>query len=143
MLVRRDDHLRRVNLELQITARQIVGAQRLQIGVEFGPGVLVRFGVPAEPPAGIEVEQRAQSAFAEGLVANNPDLLDGGPFAFGDSEREVDPVAFDRRYSGHHLGSVKAAVDVLTLELLLGAIQHCLVEGAAVGKPGVTQRIAQ
>ncbi len=143
LLVRGNGDLGGIDLELQVAARQVVGAQGFDICIELGPRITVRLGVPAQPAAGVQIEQAAQCGLAEHLVADNADFLDLGDIAFGHAEGHVDPVALDRRDGGHHLGAVKAAVDVLPLELLLGAVCQCLVERPAIGEPDFAQRLLE
>ncbi len=95
LLVGRDRDLRRLDVELEVAAVQVVGAQRLEVGVELGARVAVGLGVPVEPAAVVEVEQALQRAFGEGLVADDADLADLRGRAFGDGEGDVDAVALD------------------------------------------------
>ena len=52
-----DGHLGRVNGKLQKTTRQIEGTEGFQIGIEPSTGVTIGPGVPAQPVAGVQVEQ--------------------------------------------------------------------------------------
>ena len=143
LLVRRDGNLGGLHTEFQIASLQIVGAQRLQVGIELVASVAVGLGVPAHPVACVLVEQVLERRFLEGLVAHNVDFVDLGRLTFGDGEGQVHSVALDRRHRGHHFSAIQAAVDVLALELLLGAISQCLVERTAIGQAHVTHGLEQ
>ena len=143
LLVRGNDNLGRVDTELEVTTRQIVGTQGLDIRIQLGARILVGLGVPTEPATGVKVEQVAQCRFAEDLVADNTDLLDLGPVTLANGKVQIDPVTFDRRHGGHDVGGIQAAVDVLALELLLGPVQHRAIERAAIGQPDVAQGVTQ
>ena len=143
LLVGRNHHLGRFDAELQITARQVIGAQGLDIGIELGARVLVRLGVPAQPAAGIEIEQVAQGRFTEHLVANNADFLYLGPITLGDRERKVDPVALHRRHRGNDFSRVQAAIDVLAFEFLFGPVQQGTVKRPTVSQSDFAQGLAQ
>ena len=56
LLVRRDRNLGGIDLELQIAFGQVIGAQGLQIRVQFAPDVAVGLGVPAQPGTRIQVK---------------------------------------------------------------------------------------
>ena len=67
-LVRRDRYLSRVNIELQITAIQIIGRQRFQIGRQLFFGIFVVAGKKRKPAAGLELEQIDQILVRENIV---------------------------------------------------------------------------
>jgi hypothetical protein len=52
-------------------------------------------------------------------------------------------IALDRRHGGDDLGAVEALVDVLALQLLLGAVGQALVVGTAFGESDLAQRRLQ
>ena len=142
-LVRRNSDLRGIDFEVDIAARQVVGAQRFQVGVQLGARIAVGLGVPGQPVASTQLHLLAQIGLAEGLAADDVDFLDARGQTFGDVEAEVDAVARHRRDRGHNLGGVQAAVDVLALELLLGLVGQGLVKGAAFGQADVAQGLGQ
>ena len=143
LLVGRDRHLGGIDAEFQVAAAQVVRAQRLQVGIELGARVAVGLGVPAQPAAGVEVEQALERRLAERIVADDPDFVDAGRLALGHRERQVDAVALDGRHGGHDLGAVQAPVDVLALEFLLGAVGQGLVIRTAFGQADLAQRLLQ
>ncbi len=57
LLVGRNRHLGRVDPEFKIAAAEVIGAQRLQIGIELGPRVAIGLGVPTQPAACVQIEQ--------------------------------------------------------------------------------------
>ncbi len=139
LAVGRDGHLRGVDAEFHVAAREVVGAQRLQVGIELGARVLVRLGVPAHPAAAVLVEQAQQRVLREGLLAHDADLADACGLALGHVEAQVHAVAVDRRDGGHHRGVVEAAAHVLALDLLLGAVGQRLVASAPFGQAHLGQ----
>ncbi|MDT4830732.1 hypothetical protein FQZ97_642070 [compost metagenome] len=141
--VGRDRDLRRLDAELEVAARQVERAQRFQVGVELAARVLVRLRVPGQPAAVVLVEQVEQRAFVESLLPDHTHPRDARRLALGHAEREVDPVALQRRDGGDHLRVVEAAADVLALELLLGTVGQRLVVRPAFGQPDVAQRLLQ
>ena len=143
LLVGRNGDLGRLDAELEIAALQIVRAQGLQIGVELGARIAIGLGVPAEPAAGVLVEQALERGFAEGLVADHVDLVDLCRLAFGHRERQVDAVALDGRHGGDDFRAIEAAVDVLALELLLGTVGERAVERPAFGQTHVAHGFLQ
>jgi hypothetical protein len=141
LLVGRDRHLRRLDLHLEVAAVLIVGAQRLEVGVELGARIAIALQVEVQPAAVVELEQALQRPFREGLVAGDPDLADLRRIALGDREGDVDAIALLRRHRGHDLGAVQASRQVLALELLLGAVGERLVERQALADAEVLQRL--
>ena len=143
LLVGRDRNLRRLDVELEVAAVQVVGAQRLEIGIQLGARVAVGFRVPVEPAAFVQVEQSLQRALGKRAVAEDADFADARRRTFGDREGDVDAVALLRRHRRHDLGAVEAAREVLALELLLGAVGERLVERQAFADAEVLQRLDQ
>ena len=143
LLVRRDGDLSGIHAELQVAALQIVRTQGFEVGVELRARIAVALGVPAQPAARVLVEQALEGGFAEGLVADDADVLDARRLALGDGEGEVHPVAFYGRDGGDDFGAVEALVDVLALELLLGAVGQRLVVGAAIGQADVAHGLLE
>ena len=141
LLVGRDRDLGRFDREFKVTAVQIEGLERLQVGVELDARITVALGVERQPAAGAQLEQAAQCALLEGLIADDADLADACRLALGDREREVDAVALDRRHRRHHLGGIETAREVLALELLLGAVGQRLVERQAFADADFAQRL--
>ena len=143
LLVGRDRDLRRLDLELEVAAVLVVRAQRFEVGVELGARVAVALQVEVEPGAVVELEQALQRAFRERLVADDADFADLRRPALGHRERDIDAIALLRRDGGDDLGTVEAAGEVLTLELLLGSIGQRLVERQTLTDAEVFQRLDQ
>jgi hypothetical protein len=139
----RDRDLGGVDAEFEVAPVEVVGTQRLEVGVELCARVAVRLRIPGQEATRIEVEQALERGFAEGLVADNVDFLDLRGLALGDGEGQVHAVALDRRDGGDHLRTVQALVDVLALQLLLGAVRQGLVVRSALGQADLAQRFLQ
>ena len=71
------------------------------------------------------------------------DVLDARGLAFGDVEGQIHLVARHGGDGGLHFRAVEAAVDVLALDFLLGAVNQRLVIGTAGGHPGIAQGVLQ
>ena len=130
-----------VDLELQIAARKVVGAQAFQVGIELGARVAVALGVPAQPAARILVKQATQRALAERPAAHDADVFDLGDIALNHAKRQVYAVAVNWSSGGDDLGAVEAAADVLALELLLRTVGQRFVKRAALGQADFAQRL--
>ena len=143
LLVGRDRDLRGLDVELQVAAVQVVGADGIEVGIELGPRVTVVFGVPGQPAAGRQVHQTDERALREHLGADDADLADAGRIALGHGEADVDAVALGRGDGGHDLGTVETARQVLALDLLLGTVYQGLVEGHALADTRVLERLDQ
>jgi hypothetical protein len=143
LLVGRDRDLRRIDVELEVAAVQVVGAQRLEVGVELGARVAIGLGVPGQPAAGGAFELAAQRALGKDLVAGDADLVDLGDVALDHAEGHCDPVAIDRRDGGDHLRAVVALAQILPLEFLLGAVGQRAVEGLPLADADVLEGLGQ
>ena len=143
LLVRRDRHLRRLDVELEVAAILIEAAQRLEVGAELLLRVLVVLRVPGEPAGRRELHFRQQLRFGERLVADDVDPGNLRRIAFDDVEVDGDAVALLRRDRRRHLRCVPTARDVLTLHLLLRAIQRGTVENLRLGEADVAQRFLE
>ena len=77
------------------------------------------------------------------MVAEDLDVLDARSAAFGDVEGQANLVALHGGNGGHHLGAVKALVDVLALELLLDPVDQRAVVRPPRRQPGVAQHTLQ
>ena len=71
------------------------------------------------------------------------DVLDARGLPFGNVEGQVHLIARHGRDGGLHFGAIQAAVDVLALDFLLGAVNQRLVIGAACGHACVAQGVLQ
>ena len=133
----------RVDTEVKVATCQVIRAQGLDVGIQLDPRVAVRLGVPTEPAAGVQVKQLAQRGLTEIFGTDHADVFDLGDFTLGDAERQVDAIALNRRDRGDHRDGVQAAVDVLTLELLLGLVSQRFVEGLTVKEARIAQGFLQ
>ena len=129
----------RIDAELEKAAREVIGTQRLQIGVELGARIAVRLGVPAHPAARVQIEQIAQSGVGKSLVAHDLDLTNFGRPTLGDRERQIDAVAVQWCGRRDHLSAVQTATDVLTLEFLLGLVRQSFVIRPPLGQAHILQ----
>src|SRR6266545_700526 len=143
LLVRRDRHLCRVDVELEIAAVLVVASQRLEVRLQLLLRVLVVLRVPGEPTRRRERHLVEQLLLAERLGTDDVDARDLRGFAFVDVEVDRDAVALLRRDRRRHLRRVLAARDVLALHLLLGALERGAVEDARLGEADVLQRLLQ
>ena len=134
VFVGRDGHLRGIDAELEVAAREVVGAQRLQITIELGAGVAVGLGVPAHPAARILVHLLFEGGLTERVGTNDANFADLGRFAFLHRERQIDAIALNGGHRGHHLGAIQTAADVLALEFLLGTIHQRFIKRATIGQ---------
>ena len=105
--------------------------------------VLVVLGVPGEPARRRELHFLDERALGKRLGADEVDLGDLGHFAFLDREVHRYAVTLLWSHGRRHLHRVVAAIDVLALEFLLGAIERRPVEDARLGHADVLQRLAQ
>ncbi len=143
LLVGRDRDLRRLDVEFEVAAVDVVGAQLFQVGIELGARIAVGLAVPGEPAAGRQLEKIEQRRFAEHRGAGDADVLDLGGVAFGHREGDADAVAFQRRHRRHHLGAVEAAAQILALDFLFGTVYQRAVERQAFADAGVLQALGQ
>ena len=143
LLVRRDRHLRRLDVELEVAAVLVEAAQRLEVGAELLLRVLVVLRVPGEPAGRRELHLRQELRFGERLVADDVDPGDLRRVALDDVEVDGDAVALLRRHGRRHLRGVPSARDVLSLHLLLGAVQRRAVEDLRLGEADVAQRLLE
>ena len=143
LLVWRDRHLRRFDIEFQIAAVQVVGAQRFQIGIQLGPRVAIGLGVEVQPAAVVQIKQILQRAFGKRAVADDAYFADAGDRTFGHGEGHVHTVALLRRDGGHHFRAVQTAGQVLTFQLLFGTVGQSFVKGLAFANAEVFQRLGQ
>src|SRR5690606_7057712 len=91
--------------------------------------------------AGFEVG--ADIAVAERGVADDVDVLELGRLAFGDRDRDLDPVAVEVDHGGLDRDVVLAAVEVLAGQLGLHALELEAVERLALGKADTLEAGAQ
>jgi hypothetical protein len=77
-LVGADRDLSRLDVEFDIAAIQIEGAQRFQIAGEFLLGILIVLGIEGVPAGRSQLELFAQFVGGKGFVADDVDLLDAG-----------------------------------------------------------------
>ena len=135
--------MRRVHLELQITAGQVIRTQGFNVGVELGPRVAVGLGVPAQPAPGVEIKEATQGRFRKDPVADNSYLTDFCRTALDHRKGQIDPIALNRRDRGHHFGCVQTTIDVLALEFLLGPVKLGLVKRTAIGQTDIAQSLLE
>ena len=129
--------------EFQVAAVDVVGPQRLEVGVELGARVSVGLRVPGQPAAGRQIQKRQQLRLREDRGPGNPDVLDLGGRTLGHGEGDVDAIALQGRDGGDDLRAVEAARQVLALDLLLGAVEQGPVERSAIGQACIPERRAQ
>ncbi|TLD44349.1 MAG: hypothetical protein FAZ92_03390 [Accumulibacter sp.] len=142
-LVGRDRHLRRLDAEFEIAAIQVVRAQRLEVRRQLLPRVLVVLGVPADPATRLLLHDGQQVLLANGIGADDVDLPDARRLTLVDGEVDRHPVALewcDGRRDRHR---VPAARQILPLQLLLGLLQRCPVEGPRDGDAHFLQSLDQ
>ena len=143
LLVWRNRHLRGLNPEIEVPALQVIGTQCFQVRIQLTARIAIRLGIPAQPAARVLVELLLEGGFAERLVADDANVVDLRGLAFGHRESQVDTVALNRCDGGHDLRAIQAAVDVLALEFLLGAIGQSLVERTTFCQAHIPHRLLQ
>ena len=141
-LVRRDRHLRRLDVELEVAAVLVEAAQRLEVGRELLLRVLVVLRVPGQPARRGQRHLAAAARFSVNALA--PTMLMRAIFAASPSSI-VKLSATRLRSCGVTVvctfARVEAARDVLALQLLLGAVERRAVEDARLGDADVLQRL--
>src|SRR4030095_12427696 len=142
-LVRRDRHLRRLDVEFEVAAVLIEAAYRLEVGGKLLLRILIVLRIPGRPARRCERHLREELRLAERLVADNVDAGDLRRVAFDDVDVHRDAVPLLRRNRRGYLCRVLAARDVLTLHFLLGAIECRAVEDLRFGKSDVLQRLLE
>ena len=142
-LVRADRHLGGVDIELEVTAVQVVRAQTLQVALQLLLGILVVAGQPGQPARVGQGEFVQEIAFFEGLGADDLDLLDARSHAFVDVHGDRHAVAFQLGHLGVDLYRVFALAVILALELLFGLFQHRFIEHARLSQAVVFQGLFQ
>ena len=88
---------------------------------------------------GPQLELAEQLFFAEGIVADDIDLLDTRRQALGDLNAHRHPIAFQRGYRGLDAHAVLAEGEILLLELLLDTVEDRAVEHPALRQANVLQ----
>ena len=132
LFIRRNRHLIGINIKFQITAVEVKRAQGFDIPAQARFGILVIFAVPGQPTRRGRGELFQQFLFLERLVANNADLLDFGAIPFDHIKLHRNPVALQRRERGFYFDCVFSAIEILTLQFLLGLVQQSPVEYATL-----------
>ena len=143
LLVRRDRHLRGVDVEVEIALVQVEGAQGLEVRRQLLAGVLVVLGVPGQPAGRGQLHLVEKVVLLEGLRSHDPDLADLGHAALVDLEVDADAVALERGDGGGDRGGVLAARQVLALELLLRAFEQRTIEDARLGEADLAQPLLE
>lgn len=143
LLVRRDRHLRRLDVELQVPAVQVVRAHVLEVARQLFLRVQVVLRVPREPVRRGQLHLVAQRARLERLVADEVDLANLRARAFGDREQDRHAVRVDRRDRRRHFRRVEAARQILALELLLRLVDERLVVVTPLRQAHGLQRLVQ
>ncbi len=131
VLVRADRDLGRLDPEVEEAAVEVEGPDRLEVGAELLPRILVALRVPGQPVGRRQFHRAAQRRVAEDVVARERDRPDAGDVALVHDHRHVDAVALDRRHGRLDFDAVQAARQVLAPQFLLGALQQRTVEDAA------------
>src|SRR2546425_7439944 len=102
---------------------------------------LVVLAEPGEPAGGAQLDYAEQFVLRKRPIADDVDPRDPGDLALVDAEIDRHPVALERGHSGRNLYSVKAAGQVLALELLLGLVEQRAVENAALLESDIAQAL--
>jgi hypothetical protein len=134
LLVRRDRHLRRFDIEFEIAAIQVKGAQLFQVAGKLLLGILVVLGVPGQPARRAQHHQIEQVGLAIALAADDVDLAYLGDVAFGHGEIHADAIALQRRNGRRHLNRIVSLRKILPLQFLLGALDQGTIENARLGQ---------
>ena len=143
VLLGSDRDLRRVDLEVRVTAVHVVRAQFFEIALQRLARVPIVLPVPGEPVRRLELEVLEDVFFGVGLVAHHVDLADAGALAFLDVDFHPHAVVghfLDLRIDAH---GVLAAAEILVGEELLDVLEHRAIEGLARGEPYVTQALGE
>ena len=144
VLLGRDRHLGRFDLEVRVAAVHVVRAELLEIALQRLARVAVVLLVPGEPVRRLQLEGRRGSSLSLNLrVADDVDLADLGALAFLDVDLDLHAVAGLFLDLGVDAHAVLAAAEVLVGEVLLHVLEHRAVEGLAGGKADVAQRLLQ
>ena len=140
LAIRRDRHLRRLDVELEIAAVLVVAAKHFEVGRKLLLRILVVLRVPREPARRGQGDFVQQLLFGERFRADDVDSGDLRGVAFLYGEVEGDTVAFLRRHRCLYLCAIKSARDVLPLQLLLRAVERGTVEDPRFRNADVFQR---
>jgi len=143
LLVRRDGHLGRGDVHVDIAAVQIVGAQPLQITGQLLAGILVVVLEERQPVAGLQLEQVDQLLVSEYRVTHHVDVLDGRHAAFVDSDLQGHTVARLGNHFCLDLRRITALGHILALQLVAHALQRGTLEDLTLGQPGLIQALEQ
>ena len=114
-------HLSGVNIELQITAIEIIGRQCLKIRGELFFGVLVVTREKGEPTPGLQFKKVEEVLIGENIITHNVDMLNGRYRAFidVDGDRHAIPgLCNDLRIDGRIIATLQ---HILPLQLELHA----------------------
>ena len=128
-LVRRQAHLRGVNVETSIAAIQIVAAQRFKISRQL---LFLIFTIAHHVPPRhfiAQLEGRNEFIGAECVVADDIDLLDFRRDAFLEYQLQVDTVTRQRRHDSFNAGAVFTDAVVEILQPLFDISQRGAIEG--------------
>ncbi len=143
VFLRRNCHLRRLDLEICVAAIHVVRAQPFQITRQRFARVAVVLLVPREPIGRLQIQGFENVVFLEFGVADQVDLFNLGPFAFLDVYDHIDLVTGQLSDLGVDPNRVLAAAEVLIGEILLHFVEHGPVESLAGGQSDIAQALLQ
>ena len=143
LLVGRNRNLRRFDLHLDIAAILVVGFQRFDITSEFLLRILIRLGVPGKPARCAQTQHLDQFFFAEGLAADDIDILDARDIAFIDYKIDRYTITLHRCDCRRDQHAVQTARQVLAFQFLFRAIYQCLVKNTRLANADFLQSLGQ
>ncbi len=142
-LVRRQRHLRRIYIHVDVATVQVPGAQSLQVAGKFFAGVLVIVLEKRQPVAGLELKLISQLFIGEHGVADHVDVLDRRHRAFVDGDFQGDAITWCRQRLGIDRGTVAALGDILALQFIAHALQRGALEYLAFTEPRLLEPLHQ
>ena len=143
-LVRRDRHLCRVDVEIKITAIEVIGAQRLQITGKPLRANIGRASVYQVSHPGVRQHEKVQKVLlGKRVCPHDIDRANLGNGAFVYRYVDRDSVSLERSHRGLHLRAIAPLRQILALQLQLRLVEHRAIEDPAFGQALLTQDLLE
>ncbi len=127
-LVRRNGHLSRGDVHVDIAAIQVIRAQTFKVTGKLLPGILVVVAEERQPVAGLQLEQIGEIFVGEYGIADNVDVLNRRNGAFVNIYFQRDAVARLRNDLSFDRSRVAPLRNILTLQLVAHALERGALE---------------